>query len=180
MRETTADLTVRSRRATDDDFIVELAGRVFAPYSSDARASMIRMLAARTAEVAVAELGKARAGFVIVSFERMSADFGRWSRPLLAHLDAIAVVPEVGRRGIGRVLLDRAEADARDRAAVSLSLITAETNAAARRLFEAAGFLSTVRLPDAYARRQAAIAMFKLLLGPSDAAASPRRRGTTP
>jgi ribosomal protein S18 acetylase RimI-like enzyme len=56
-----------------------------------------------------------------------------------------------------------AEEIARAQGAVSLTLTTAETNVAARRLFEHAGFLPVTRLFETYAGGQAGVAMFKAI-----------------
>jgi ribosomal protein S18 acetylase RimI-like enzyme len=64
---------------------------------------------------------------------------------------------------VGRFLLDHAEALARGEGAVSLTLMTAETNARARRLFTSAGFHRLLVLDRAYARGQRGIVMSKAL-----------------
>jgi len=159
----TADLTVRPKRATDDEFVLGLSQRVFAAYSRDPLASMHGMLEERGAEAAVAQLGRARVGFVLLGYERLARPFGPWQRPVVARLNAIAVRPDAEGRGIGRALLASAEEMARAAGAVSIWLLTAENNVRARRLFESGGFLPLVRAPTAYARGQAGITMFRLL-----------------
>ena len=177
MRKTTADLILRPRRPTDDGFIYRLSDRIFAPYSRHPTGSMASMLAERGAEAFVAEAGQmggrppapggaqtpGPAGFIVLGFERFARAFAAWQRPTLARLNAIAVQPDLHGRGVGRFLLDRAEAVARDAGAVSLTLMTADTNVRARRLFLAAGFQVLFTLERAYARGQRGIVMTKAL-----------------
>jgi ribosomal protein S18 acetylase RimI-like enzyme len=59
-----------------------------------------------------------------------------------ADVVAMYVLPEYGRRGIGRALLDRAIAYARDAGIEQLTLTVTQTNAAARELYAAAGFVT--------------------------------------
>jgi ribosomal protein S18 acetylase RimI-like enzyme len=159
----TADVTVRPKRATDDAFVLGLSQRVFAAYSRDPLASMSSMLEEHGAEASIAQIGRTRAGFVLLAYERLPRSFGPWQRPVVARLNAIAVRPDIEGRGIGRALLVAGEEMARAAGAASFWLLTAENNLRARRLFESAGFLPVVRSPTSYARGQAGITMFKLL-----------------
>lgn len=59
-----------------------------------------------------------------------------------ADIVAMYVLPEYARRGIGRALLDRAIAYARDTGIEQLTLTVTQTNAAARELYAAAGFVT--------------------------------------
>jgi ribosomal protein S18 acetylase RimI-like enzyme len=162
MRKTTADLILRPRRPADDAFIYRLSDRIFAPYSRHPTGSMASMLSERGAEAFVAEPpGSPQAGFIVLGFERLSQPYGPWSRPTLARLNAIAVQPDLHGRGVGRFLLDRAEAVARDAGAISLTLMTAEPNVRARRLFTAAGFQILFAIDAAYARGQRGLVMTK-------------------
>ncbi len=62
-----------------------------------------------------------------------------------AELLTLAVAPEVRRRGIGRGLLAAFEAEARYRGAAEAFLEVAETNAAARGLYAATGYVEVGR-----------------------------------
>jgi len=62
-----------------------------------------------------------------------------------AELLTIAVCPDARRRGVGRALLYACHADARSRGARTIHLEVAETNAAARALYTAAGYAPTGR-----------------------------------
>jgi len=57
-----------------------------------------------------------------------------------AHLEAIAVSEEAEGKGVGKALLEAAEAGARERGALSMSLHVFSTNARARRVYQRAGF----------------------------------------
>jgi ribosomal protein S18 acetylase RimI-like enzyme len=169
MRKTTADLILRPRRAADDASIYRLGDRVFAPYSIHPRGAMASMLAERGARIWVigerstGEPPSTVVGFFVLGFERLARSFGPWQRPAVARLNAIGVQPDLHGRGVGRLLVEHAEAVARDEGAVSLTLMTAETNARARRLFVSAGFQRLLTLERAYARGQRGIVMSKPL-----------------
>jgi GNAT superfamily N-acetyltransferase len=164
MRDRTAQINIRGyRQGPDDSFVLTLGERAFAPYSRASRASIISMINEPGAEVAVAEIGRAKAGFAIVAFTRLPRDFGPWKSPAVARLNAIAVRPESRGRGVGRGLVAWAEEIARAQGAVSLTLTTAETNLDAQQLFEHAGFLPVTRLFETYAGGQTGVAMFKAL-----------------
>ncbi len=62
------------------------------------------------------------------------------SRAPSAHLEAIVVAPEARGSGLGRRLLERAEALAADRGAQSLSLHVFANNHRARSLYDASGY----------------------------------------
>lgn len=67
-----------------------------------------------------------------------------------AELLTLAVDPEARRQGTGRKLVEAFLAEARARAADSAFLEVAETNVAARTLYEAAGFRQTGRRKGYY------------------------------
>jgi GNAT superfamily N-acetyltransferase len=115
---TTGLLTVRLRRADDDEFIRDVAQESFARWSHSPRNSIMAMVHERTARTIVAEKDGERRGFAIVTFETLPRSFGPWSRPAVAHLDAIAVRKNARRLGIGQVLLAGAETIAREGNAV--------------------------------------------------------------
>jgi len=166
MRQDTAELRVRPHRADDAPFLESLSERVFSVYSRHPAhvTAMASMSDDAHVITLVGELGRTRVGFVVVRFEQLARDFGPWSRPVLARLDAIAVRPDAQGRGIGRALLASAEEAARARSARTLSLMTAEANAPARALFESAGFFGLLRIERAYERGQRAVTMMKPLL----------------
>jgi ribosomal protein S18 acetylase RimI-like enzyme len=131
--------------------------------SRDPSQTMRSVLAARDAWVLIAEQDSAPLGFVALQLEPLGRDFGPWTSPAAARIEAIAVRSDAQGRGIGRRLVRHAELAARAHGARSLSLATAEKNARARRLFDAAGFMSLTVVEAYYTRGQAAVLMLKAL-----------------
>ena len=66
--------------------------------------------------------------------------FSTFSAQPLLNVHDLAVLPELRGRGIGRALLDAAEARALARGCCKLTLEVLETNEGARRLYHARGF----------------------------------------
>jgi ribosomal protein S18 acetylase RimI-like enzyme len=163
MRKTAADLILRPPGAPDDAFIYRLSERIFAAYSIHPGGSMASMLAEGGAITRVAERGALPVGFFVVGMEHLGRSFGPWRRPAVARLNAIGVQPDLHGRGVGRFLLDHAEALARAEGAVSMTLMTAATNTRARRLFASAGFQDLLVVDRAYARGQRGVVMTKPL-----------------
>lgn len=156
-------LTVRLRRPDDDDFIRDVAQESFARWSHAPRQSIMAMVHERTARTLVAEKDGKRLGFAIITFETLTRPFGPWSRPAVAHLDAIAVRKDARRTGIGQVLLAGAEAVARECNAVCMSLHTARGNRPALLLFGTYGYQIALEIPEFYRGGQPAYSMSKLL-----------------
>lgn len=71
-----------------------------------------------------------------------------WSDAPGAYLEELYVAPPQRGRGIGRALLDAAMAAAREAGADHVDLNTAETDTAARSLYESAGFTNREGRPD--------------------------------
>jgi ribosomal protein S18 acetylase RimI-like enzyme len=92
-----------------------------------------------------AELESARLVGVAFSLPRRAADGAGPVVPGQRHLTGFAVIPERQRRGIGRGLLATVLEDARREGSTRVTLWTHAANVPARKLFEAAGFLSTGR-----------------------------------
>ncbi|MDF2693711.1 MAG: hypothetical protein K0S65_2094 [Labilithrix sp.] len=157
------DATIRPARLDDEDFLVALSTRVFRAYAHDAARAMRRMIRTRTSAISVAEHAETRIGFVVVDVRDLGRDYGPLKRPSVAHLDAIAVRPNMSSQGIGQRLLAHAESTARARGAISMSLLTAETNTDAQRLFLNAGFQVLASFEDVYIGGQRALSMFKAL-----------------
>jgi len=155
-------LVVRPRHPDDDRFILELARRAFALYASAPAQTVVRLVRDPTARTFVATAGELPLGMAVVSVVR-ARPWGPYDDPALSHLDAIAVAPEARRRGIGRALLQRAEQHAAERGAVSMTLMTAIDNHAARRLFRRAGYLELLENDGVYAGGRAAVRMLKPL-----------------
>jgi ribosomal protein S18 acetylase RimI-like enzyme len=157
-------LTVRSASQADGDFVASLSATAFAPFACDPARAVRAMMRAASARSFIAELEHGpwaarrieRVGVAVRSVRRVA-------RGSTVHLDAIAVIDGARRLGVGRSLLAHVERDARERHAASVSLMTAEANAAARRLFEDAGFLYLARRAAAYRGAQVGLLMLKPL-----------------
>ena len=71
-----------------------------------------------------------------------------WTGRPEAHLQELYVAPRLRGRGIGRALLEAALATAREAGATFIDLGTAETDTAARALYESLGFTNREREPN--------------------------------
>ena len=71
-----------------------------------------------------------------------------WSQALECYLAELYVVPARRGRGLGRALMNAAIAFARENGADYMDLGTAETDVAARRLYESLGFSNREGKPD--------------------------------
>jgi ribosomal protein S18 acetylase RimI-like enzyme len=71
-----------------------------------------------------------------------------WSESLDCYLEELYVVPDLRGRGLGQALVEAAIATARDQGAGYMDLGTAETDTAARALYEKMGFSRTEGKPD--------------------------------
>jgi ribosomal protein S18 acetylase RimI-like enzyme len=73
---------------------------------------------------------------------------GLWSEALECYLAELYVVPARRGRGLGRALMNAAMEFARERGADYMDLGTAETDVAARSLYESLGFSNREGRPD--------------------------------
>jgi ribosomal protein S18 acetylase RimI-like enzyme len=71
-----------------------------------------------------------------------------WSETLDCYLEELYVVPDRRGRGLGRALMEAAMDAARGAGAVHMDLGTAETDTAARALYESLGFSNREGKPD--------------------------------
>jgi ribosomal protein S18 acetylase RimI-like enzyme len=71
-----------------------------------------------------------------------------YSEELGAYLAELYVVPDLRGRGLGRALLEAAMDLARERGADHIDLNTAESDTAARGLYESMGFTNREGRPD--------------------------------
>jgi ribosomal protein S18 acetylase RimI-like enzyme len=176
MTEAVADLSLVPRRRRDSEFLFQLSEELFAPYARYPRTVMASMLAEPGAVTRIAEIRPTgsqgqeprrtdrRAGFFILQLRPLGRPFGPWPSPATGYLAAIGVRADARGRGVGRFLLEGAEKAAREGGAVCMSLMTAETNARARRLFSAAGYTPLFTQEGAYAGGRNGIVFFRALV----------------
>ena len=99
------------------------------------RAHYERQLALPGAFVLVARLDGAAVGYALVTLEEGSPT---WAEPPdWAEIDSLSLLPEARGRGVGRRLIERAQAEVGDR---ELRLFVMRGNADARRFYEREGF----------------------------------------
>lgn len=165
IRGSVRSLDFRPLEARDEAFCGALAREVFAAWSRDPAHSFAAMAHGPGTLAELAVLGqRERVGYFVLSVRKLGRPFGPIASPVTAHLDSIAVMPRWTRRGVGSLLLQRAEERARAAGSVVLTLSTAVSNHAAQSLFELNGFMRTLRSPAAYANGEDAFEMFKPLL----------------
>lgn len=123
---------IRIRKAVSGDFdaLMALEKQVFATDRLSPR-SLRHFLRSPTAAVIVAEEGGALAGAAIVLFR---------PRAVVARLYSIAVVPQMGGRGVAPLLLQATEQAARGRGCDRVRLEVHQTNAAAISRYRKAGY----------------------------------------
>ncbi len=128
------------------------------------RSSFRRLVVSPSAAVIVASFGVAIAGYALVLFRTGSR---------IARLYSLAVAPEY--RGLGRELLDAAEASAAARGCRALRLEVREDNRRAINLYERSGYHRFGERPDYYADGATALRFEKDL---ASAVAAGRPAGT--
>src|SRR5947209_11925695 len=124
------EIRIRRAEERDIDALMELEQRVFAT-DRLSRRSLKRFLGARSAEVLVAEMDGRLAGTAIVLFRRGST---------VARLYSIAVVPHLGGRGVGPMLLEAAEQAALERHCRVIHLEVHHANHAAIARYRKSGY----------------------------------------
>jgi [ribosomal protein S18]-alanine N-acetyltransferase len=118
------------------------------------RESTFRGLMRRpSAALSVAEVEEVLAGFSVVWFAADEAELGD-----------LAVEPAFRRRGVARALLARVLAECAARGARTLYLEVRESNAAARALYERAGFEMVGRRREYYTAPREDACVMRLLL----------------
>lgn len=137
----------------EDDLraVLHIERRSFSiPWSESTFRGLLRR---NSASLLVAELAGRVVGYAALWFVTDEAELGD-----------LAVLPEERGRGIGRWLLDRAMEEAAGRGARQLYLEVRESNEAARRMYERAGFSVAGIRPGYYSEpREDAILMTRSL-----------------
>ncbi len=138
--------------ARDRAFIVDLGRRVASTSVSSQRVTVLPLVEAayeqlidytlrRDHEILVAEVDDVAAAFALLLYDEPD-QVSLTEQTFVAYM---AVEPAWERRGIGRTLLAIVEEQARKRGFPYLTLMVTEENAAARALYESAGFTTERR-----------------------------------
>jgi GNAT superfamily N-acetyltransferase len=141
---TDGSLSVRCADASDVGLIAPLfdAYRVFYAQPSDpesARRFLADRLARDEAVVLVAVDGSTQDA---VGFAQLYRSFSSVSLGPIVILNDLFVVPAWRGRGVGRLLIEETARHARAAGAIRVEIATQHTNAGARRLYEALGFIA--------------------------------------
>jgi ribosomal protein S18 acetylase RimI-like enzyme len=143
---------VRVAAASDIERLLQLEECCFAG-DRLSRRSFRRLLAKDTSATLVSEHG-----YLILLFRRSSK---------VARIYSVAVDPGARGRGLGRVLIERAEAVARARGRNTMQLEVRVDNDAAIRLYETLGYRSSAQFENYYEDGCAALRYRKSLLASS-------------
>lgn len=149
-------LVLREPAARDLDALVQLEERVFPGDRLDRRAFRYA-IGSPTIDMRVADAGDAMLGYVQVQRRRGAR---------VARLTSVAVSPDANGRGVGRRLVETAEALARENGCTALRLEVRADNARARSLYERAGYTLFATVPDYYEDGEAALRFEKPLCAP--------------
>ncbi|GJE01435.1 GNAT family N-acetyltransferase [Methylobacterium isbiliense] len=160
-RRVSASVDVRPAQASDLDALVALEEAAFASDRAERRA-IRHAIASPTISLLVALDGPVLIGAATLERRRNSRR---------ARLSSIAVAPSRAGTGLGRLLLDAAEAEARRHGCETLRLEVREDNGAGIRLYERAGYARFETVPDYYEDGTTAW-RYEKRLAPREAAAS--------
>ncbi|HEX3549206.1 MAG TPA: GNAT family N-acetyltransferase [Candidatus Elarobacter sp.] len=149
----TSAVAVRTGGGDDRAFVRDLGRRSASTSVSPLRAArdedvleafdrLIDFVWTRRHDALIAETDGARAGFLLLLYD-VPDEVTLAEQAFVAYM---AVEPSVRDRGVGRALLDAAEANARAHGLRALSLMVTDDNAPARALYEHAGFVTERRM----------------------------------
>ncbi|HVV91989.1 MAG TPA: peptidase C39 family protein [Hyphomicrobiales bacterium] len=153
-RDEPAPPRIRAAESADLDALERLEHLVF-PTDRLSRRSFRRFLQRPSDALLVAEEDGAVIGYALLLFRERTA---------LARLYSVAVDPKAGRRGIGRLLLDAAEAAAVERGCVFIRLEVRADNAPALALYAGAGYRQFGRYVGYYQDQMDALRFEKRLV----------------
>ena len=151
---TAARVAVRRGRTDDLDALVALENRAF-PGDWLSRRSLARYLRVASAALLVAETEAGLGGYALIGLRRG----GR-----TASLYSICVDPDLGGRGLGKILMAALEAEARAQGREAVTLEVRADNAAAIALYDRLGYRRFGEIEDYYEDGQSALRMRKALV----------------
>ncbi len=145
--------TVRQGRLDDRAFVEDLGKRtildsvaafrfVSEPLAALSYERLLRFAYDQSHVVLIAERGGRRAGFVLL-LDTLPDEVTMLPQGFVAYM---AVEPDLRRLGVATGLLEAAEDEARRRGLPYMGLMVTEDNAAARALYDSAGYLTERRL----------------------------------
>jgi len=146
-------IEVRAGGIEDRAFAIELGKRtmgdsvapfryVSPPMLDASYERLLEIVFAQSHVFLIAESDGERAGFLLM-LDTLPDEVTRMPQGFIAYM---AVEPELRERGAGARLLEAAEREARKRGLPYVALMVTEENAAARALYERAGYLTERRL----------------------------------
>jgi ribosomal-protein-alanine N-acetyltransferase len=145
-------VSVRRYAPEDAAFVAELSQRAFGEYGAHPARYTLSMIARPDTRTWLAVEDDTPIGLVVLELH-----------PREASVVAVAVSERARGRGVGGLLMQVAEGEARAHGARLLSLCTADANLAALDLFLRRGFRIVRRKPGFYSRRQDACELEKVL-----------------
>jgi ribosomal protein S18 acetylase RimI-like enzyme len=140
-------------RGADEAFVADLARRTVLssvsplrpapePLVAGALERLLETVAGQSHRTLIAECDGERAGFALL-LDELPDDVTAMPQGFIAYM---AVEPSVRRHGVGSALLGAAENEARRCGLPYMALMVSEGNAAARALYERAGYVTERRL----------------------------------
>ncbi|MGZ3497368.1 MAG: N-acetyltransferase family protein [Vulcanimicrobiaceae bacterium] len=148
-----AGITIRRGTIADRAFVEDLGKQTLrssVPAFREATDSMLELSYERLLDIVysqshvllIAEDGNAPAGFVLL-LDQLPDEVTSMPQGFIAYM---AVEPARREQGVGHRLLEAAEDEARKAGAPYMALMVTEENAAARALYESAGYVTERRL----------------------------------
>ena len=138
---------IRRANRGDLDAVEALENAVFA-MDKLSRRSLAYYLTTPTATLLLAHTGQNLDAYSLTAFRKNSR---------IARIYSIAVSSHAAGRGLGRVLLEACERDARERGALLMRLEVRPDNRGAIRLYQVAGYRLFARIEDYYEDDTAAL-----------------------
>lgn len=151
-------LQLREFRRADLRLLYEIDQSCFPAGIAYSLTELERFICRPSAKTWVAEIGGRLVGFVVANREQRDA----------GHIVTLDVAEDWRRGGVGTVLMNAAEASAREQGARFVYLETAEDNAAAQNFYRRRGYQKLRALENYYGNGLAAWLMVKRLSGRRD------------